>query len=47
MARELARVALVVGPLAALGPFAIDMYLPALPLVAATSAPACRRRRRR
>ena len=35
MARELARVALVVGPLAALGPFAIDMYLPALPLVAA------------
>jgi len=34
MARELARVALVVGPLAALGPFAIDMYLPALPLVA-------------
>ena len=30
-----ARVALVVGPLAALGPFAIDMYLPALPLVAA------------
>ena len=35
MARDLARVALVVGPLAALGPFAIDMYLPAMPLVAA------------
>jgi DHA1 family bicyclomycin/chloramphenicol resistance-like MFS transporter len=35
MARGLARVALVVGPLAALGPFAIDMYLPALPAVAA------------
>jgi MFS transporter, DHA1 family, multidrug resistance protein len=35
MAPGLARVALVVGPLAALGPFAIDMYLPALPAVAA------------
>lgn len=35
MSRELRRVALVVGPLAALGPFAIDMYLPALPHVAA------------
>jgi DHA1 family bicyclomycin/chloramphenicol resistance-like MFS transporter len=33
--RDLARVALVVGPVGALGPFAIDMYLPALPAVAA------------
>lgn len=35
MRRDLARVALVVGPLAALGPFAVDMYLPAMPTVAA------------
>lgn len=35
MSGELRRVALVVGPLAALGPFAIDMYLPAMPHVAA------------
>ena len=31
----MARIALVLGLLGAVGPFAIDMYLPALPAVAA------------
>ena len=37
------RIALVLGLLSAIGPFAIDMYLPALPEIGASLAPASAR----
>ena len=35
MAQSLARPALILGLLSSIGPFAIDMYLPAMPVIGA------------
>ena len=47
MSFAMLRTAIVLALLSAVGPFAIDMYLPALPAIAEGSAPRSRRCRGR